>query len=239
MVRTVGLVVEPRPRQIDAGVQVVELVRRDQRVMGRHHRGEQHPRLAVRPVPALAQPAHGGVGHLHVEAGVGRCPAPGLGGQLAHPLVPAQQPVRISDAVDDPDGMAHLAHPVVVAGPAIVQLADRHHVVPGVPHPVVPGRDAAVIGGVAVPLAHEPGDELDADDPTMNREQEGGRHPHGATRFSSGSPARQRSRLSAKSAANRRGQPWTLSDECGVISTLGMNQSGLSAGSGSVSKTSR
>ena len=142
MVRTVGLVVEPRPRQVGAGVQVVELVGRDQRVVGRYHRGEQRPRLARRPFLALAQPAHRGIGHIRVVARVRRPPAPRFFGQLAghfaHPLVPAQQPVRVSDAVDDVDGMVHLAHPVVVAGPAVVQLADRHHVVPGVTHPVMP-----------------------------------------------------------------------------------------------------
>ena len=61
----------------------------------------------------------------------------------------------------------------------------------------------------------------------------------GETTFRSGSPARQRSRLSANSSANRRGQPTMLSDACGVTMTFGSDQSGLSAGRGSVSNTSR
>ena len=149
--------VEPRASKVDTGVEVEELVRRDQRVMRRHHRAQKRPRPGV-PLPlALLEPPNRRIRYRRVIACVGRISAPGIERKLpchfADMLLLSEQPVGVSDSARDMHRVVHLAESIVVIRASITELSDGHDVIAGVAETMMPGGGPAVIRGGAVPVA--------------------------------------------------------------------------------------
>jgi len=126
--------------------------------MRAHERDEQHPRAIAVLRRLFAQPDLRPGADVTVVGGVRGFAWAGklrdFPRQAALRQIVADQSHEIALALDDLHGNLHFAEAVVVAVlPAEVELADRGHVMPVVPQPMVPARDGAFIRVGIVPVA--------------------------------------------------------------------------------------
>ncbi len=141
---------------IGIGVEIIEFLRCPQRKMraDKRHKGRPRP-FGISP---CGDPVGGGGGDGEVIVSVAAASGAAVGGKFRRRVIGrrifAQQGRHPADAADDMHRQNLLAEPVVILAAAEMQLADRHHLVPGIAHPVHPCGGRPVIGGGAVP---EPG----------------------------------------------------------------------------------
>ncbi len=133
------------------------LRRRRQRVVRRHERDKQYPRLGPIFWRLLMQPDLRARRDLAVILGVGRFAGPGharhLVGRAAHRQVVADKAHQIALAADDLHRNDRFRKSAVILIRAKVKLADRHDLVARIAQAVMPARYRAVIRIGVVPIS--------------------------------------------------------------------------------------